>query len=97
MFVYKWTVSDVVKGTALVKQIGDCTVKDKGESTWIPICSKHIVNFKSFLRDVQKTMFNLHVHVHQQHFIKVHWDREMTLDSQINKHLECASLIQQES
>lgn len=29
MFVYKWTVSDVVKGTALVKQIGDCTVKDK--------------------------------------------------------------------
>lgn len=41
-------------------------------------------------------MFNLHVHVHQQHFIKVHWDREMTLDSQINKHLECASLIQQE-
>lgn len=37
MFVYKWTVSDVVKGTALVKQIGDCTVKDKGESMWILI------------------------------------------------------------
>lgn len=45
MFVYKWTVSDVVKGTALVKQIGDCTVKDKGESMWIPICSKYVVNF----------------------------------------------------
>ena len=38
MFVYKWTVSDVVKGTALVKQIGDCTVRDKGESMWILIC-----------------------------------------------------------
>ena len=62
MFVYKWTVSDVIKGTALVKQIGDCTVKDKGESMWIPICSKHLVNLIS-PRDVQKTLFNLHVHV----------------------------------
>lgn len=30
MFVYKWTVDDVVKGTALVEEIGECVVKDKG-------------------------------------------------------------------
>ncbi|XP_022791974.1 ectonucleoside triphosphate diphosphohydrolase 8-like isoform X2 [Stylophora pistillata] len=29
MFVYKWTVNDVVKGTAVVKEIGECVVKDK--------------------------------------------------------------------
>jgi len=29
MFVYKWKVSDIIKGTALVKQIGSCTVTDK--------------------------------------------------------------------
>lgn len=29
MFVYKWKVSDIIKGTALVKQIGNCTVTDK--------------------------------------------------------------------
>lgn len=36
MFVYKWTVDDVVKGTALVEEIGECVVKDKGkyESTY---------------------------------------------------------------
>ena len=47
MFVYKWTVSDVVKGTALVKQIGDCIVKDKGESMCLPIiiCRLYLVNF----------------------------------------------------
>ena len=30
MFIYKWRVSDIIKGTALVKQIGQCTVTDKG-------------------------------------------------------------------
>lgn len=29
MFIYKWRVSDIIKGTALVKQIGQCTVTDK--------------------------------------------------------------------
>lgn len=28
MFVYKWKVGDIIKGTALVKQIGNCTVTD---------------------------------------------------------------------
>lgn len=31
MFVYKWTVNDIVKGTAVVKEIGECVVKDKGK------------------------------------------------------------------
>lgn len=30
MFIYKWRVSDIIKGTALVNQIGDCTVTDEG-------------------------------------------------------------------
>ena len=30
MFVYKWKVSDIIQGTALVKEIGQCRVTDKG-------------------------------------------------------------------
>ena len=30
MFIYKWSVDDIIKGTALVKQIGECTVTDEG-------------------------------------------------------------------
>lgn len=30
MFIYKWSVGDIIKGTALVKQIGECTVTDEG-------------------------------------------------------------------
>lgn len=29
MFIYKWSVSDIIKGTALVNQIGECTVTDE--------------------------------------------------------------------
>lgn len=30
MFIYKWKVCDVIKRTALVNQIGECTVTDEG-------------------------------------------------------------------
>lgn len=29
MFVYKWKVSDIIHGTALVKEIGQCRITDK--------------------------------------------------------------------
>ena len=35
MFVYKWKVSDIIKGTALVKQIGNCTVTDDEGKRWL--------------------------------------------------------------
>ena len=35
MFVYKWKVSDIIKGTALVKQIGNCTVTDDEGKLWL--------------------------------------------------------------
>lgn len=49
MFVYKWTVDDVVKGTALVEEIGECVVKDKGkyESTYYWKQNVFLNNFKS--------------------------------------------------
>lgn len=42
MFVYKWTVDDVVKGTALVEEIGECVVKDK---------DNHVAGISSFVSD----------------------------------------------
>ena len=31
MFIYKWKISDVVDGTGLVVEIGNCTVTDEGK------------------------------------------------------------------
>lgn len=62
MFVYKWKVSDIIKGTALVKQIGQCVVTDKGKS-WLWLATsiklltephKLICTYQLFLSQMHK-------------------------------------------
>lgn len=54
MFVYNWKVSDIFQGTALVKQIGQCTVTDKGINISMSLLLKHYKLFLVIMIIMQK-------------------------------------------